>query len=613
MVEFYEGVIDFITSLGQNEINSLSRHIFMKNFFTRFFATIGFMAVLPVFIFLALKLFNIKTTPDMPDQAVLTIDLGKDFPESPGIKGLQQLITGPTTTFFQLLRALSAAEIDDRVKGIILRLNPPQLGLAQLEELREALLIFRKRGKFIYVYADTFGDLSPGTKQYYIASCADKIWIQPFSSLNLTGLHVDQPFFGAVLKKFGIEPQIFSRKEYKNAYASFTDEEASDANREATTNLLQRLYDKLMGDIKTGRELSNQALKDITLDNPMMSDQEAQKANLIDHIGYIDQFKGAAIEKASPDKKVKPAEMVPIAYYADLLEEINTPQEEKIALIYGVGAIMQDDKDNGGLMGTSYIMGADETRYSFEAALKDPKVKAIVFRIDSPGGSAVASETVRHLIHLAHKKGVPVVASLGNVAASGGYWFAAPCKKVLASHMTITGSIGTLGGKMVFRELLENYDVNVSSMSVGDNGSLWSPLTSYTDDQKKHVNRTMDLLYARFIQVVSEGRGLSLDHVSEIAKGRVWTGTEAKEFGLIDDVGGLKEAFAVAQHLGGIDSQTPYEIVVYPKPKTLLEALQQTLSGSSPFSIFWKELSLFWTQIRLALSGQALMTYQQRL
>lgn len=444
----------------------------MKKFFTRFLATIGFMVVFPALILLALKLFNLKTTPDMPDQAVLSIDLGDDFPESPHIQGIQQLLTGPTTTFFQLLRALSAAEIDDHIQGVVLRLNSPQLGLAQLEELRNALLSVRKKGKFIYVYADTLGDLSPGTKQYYIASCADKIWMQPFSSLNLTGLHVDQPFFGAVLKKFGIEPQIFSRKEYKNAYASLTDEEASDANREATTNLLQRLYNKLMGDIQTGRELPDQALQNITRDNPMLSDHDAKKASLIDHIGYIDQFKRVALTKASTNIKAKPAEFVSINYYAHLLEERDIPQEEKIALIYGIGAIMQNDKGNGGLMGASYIMGADETCHNFEEALKDPKIKAIVFRIDSPGGSAVASETVRHLIHIAQKKGVPVIASLGNVAASGGYWFAAPCKKILASHMTITGSIGTLGGKMVFRDLLENYDVTISSMSVGENGSL---------------------------------------------------------------------------------------------------------------------------------------------
>ena len=184
----------------------------MKKFFTRFFATIGFIVVMPLLIVLTLKLFHIKSTPDMPDQAVLSIDIGEDFPESPDVKGLKKLITGPTTTVYQLLRALSAAEVDPRVKGIALRLNQPQIGLAQLEELRDALLTFRKSGKFIHVYGDTFGDLSPGTKQYYIASCADKIWLQPFSSLNLTGIHIDQPFFGALLKKFGVKAQIFSRK-----------------------------------------------------------------------------------------------------------------------------------------------------------------------------------------------------------------------------------------------------------------------------------------------------------------------------------------------------------------------------------------------------------------
>ncbi|NCP61764.1 MAG: signal peptide peptidase SppA [Alphaproteobacteria bacterium] len=579
----------------------------------RFLATVGFITLLPLIILLGMKLFQAKTMPDLPTQTVLTLDLGENFPESPALKGLQQILTGPTTTFFELLRALSAAELDPKVKGIVLRLNDPALGLAQLEELREALMTFRKNGKFVMVYADTFGDLSPGTKKYYLASCADQIWMQPFSSLNLTGTQVDQPFFGSVLKKLGVLPQISTRKEYKNAYASLTDSKASDANKEATTNLLQRLHDKLMADITEGRELSATALQEVTRDNPMMSDQEAKTNHFIDRLGYIDEFKQAALDKASAegtaqsnadkkDLKKAPA-FVSIHYYSALVNEALAPQEEKIALIYGVGAVLQDDKEGGGLMGQSYIMGADETRRSFEEALKNPQIKAVVFRIDSPGGSAVASETVRRLIHIAQDQGVPVVASLGNVAASGGYWFAAPCKKILAKNMTITGSIGTIGGKVVFRELLENFDVNISTMAVGENGSLWSPLTAYTDDQQRHIDRTMDLLYARFIEIVAQGRGLSLDHVGEIAKGRVWTGEEAKTFGLVDEIGGLREAFAAAKELGGIAAKNPYEIVVYPRPKTVLENLQQALLGKSSFSVVWKNITQLFAHFKLLLSG----------
>ncbi len=584
----------------------------MKKFLMRFLATIGFITLLPIVALLGMKLFQSKA-PDLPPQIVLTLDVGENFPESPALKGLQQILTGPTTTFFDLLRALSAAELDPKVKGIVLRLNDPAIDLAQLEELRGALMTFRKSGKFVMVYADTFGDLSPGTKKYYLASCADQIWMQPFSSLNLTGIHVDQPFFGNVLKKLGVLPQISTRKEYKNAYASFTDAEASEANKEATTNLLQRLHDKLMADITAGRELSSTALQEVTRNNPMMSDKEAKTNHLIDRLGYIDEFKQAALDKASvgdtapsnsdkKDPKKAPA-FIPILYYSALVNEVLEPQEEKIALIYGVGAIMQDDKEGNGLMGQSYVMGADETRRSFEDALKDPQIKAIVFRIDSPGGSAVASETVRRLIHIAQDKGVPVVASLGNVAASGGYWFAAPCKKILAQNMTITGSIGTIGGKIVFREFLENFDVNISTMTVGENGSLWSSLTAYTEDQQRYIDLTMDLLYARFIEIVAQGRGLALEHVSEIAKGRVWTGTEAKTFGLVDEIGGLREAFAAAKELGGIDAKNPYEIVIYPRPKTVLESLQQALTGKSSFGVFWRNMTKALSHFKVLLSS----------
>lgn len=563
----------------------------MKRFFGRFFAAIGIFVTVLVLLPIGFAFFSKPKLPTIQPDSILVMNLSDSYSESPSGGGIRVYLEGPQPNFLNLLTSLDVASNDDRIKAIAIFIDDMSLGLAQLDELRQALTSFRKSGKKIYAYALSFGDLSSGLTKYFLASIADKIWLQPFSGLNITGLHIDQPFFGKLLDRYDVNRQVYARTIYKNAYSSFTDKSASDAQTEAMTHLLDQLFTYIASQTESARELRTDLLLDISQSSPMLSDEKTLELGLIDNIKYRDEFITEVLnltETRIRDTKDMPQDnpqglfnnprLISINAYA---LQLKTPPKQalaKIAVIYGSGPIMPDN-DGDSFLGRSMILSAANMEHQFDRALADKATKAIVFRIDSPGGSAVASETIRRLVRIAQDKNIPVFASLGNYAASGGYWIASPCDKIYASALTITGSIGALGGKVSFREFLENIDINVSSFSSGNNGSLWSPLSPYNETQEAFVSEVMDRLYARFIKIVAEGRKLSLDHVSEIAKGRVWTGIDAMKFGLIDELGGLTQTIAgVAQHIG-ITDLSKIDIVEYPKPQTIEDHLKLLLSG----------------------------------
>jgi len=244
----------------------------------------------------------------------------------------------------------------------------------------------------------------------------------------------------------------------------------------------------------------------------------------------------------------------------------------------------QDD----GLFSDPFILGAEEMREAFEDARKDPNVKAVVLRINSPGGSPSASESVWREVVRTQKKKIPVIASIGTVGASGGYWIAAPCDKIVATPLTITGSIGVLMGKVVFKGLLEKLNVNVSSVDVGPNGGFWSPLQDYTDTQWQQIQLSLDDTYQQFIQKVVSGRDLPQEHVLQVAKGRAWTGVEAKEFGLVDALGGLEDAILLAKKEVKIPDAQKVNVVIYPKEKPILSKISEVFTGSKVVSGMWK-------------------------
>jgi signal peptide peptidase SppA, 67K type len=575
----------------------------MKKFIVRFLATIGFLSLLPVILLLIIKVFNINVGPTIKSNTILTLDTSQDYPEHASGSLIKQALGKRELTFLQLISGIHKAKKDDRIKGLILRTDEVALGFGQMEELRAALQDFRTSGKFILAYANSFGEMAAGTKSLYLASNANKIMMQPFSHVTLTGFHIDQPFLKNALTKLGIEPQILTRKEYKNAFAFLTDERFSEAHRQAMQSLLEDIFTTMTQSIAKGRELDPELLHQATVNEIFISDSSAQEKGLIDALGYIDEVRTTALKMAG----LEDAQFEAIDMYITLAAAEKNPSttDSKVALIYGLGAIQEGGRDERDLLNDELILSAEETRQAFDEALEDPKVKTILLRLDTPGGSAVASETVRRSVLQAQAKGVPVIVSVGNVSASGGYWIMSPAHRIFADAMTITGSIGVIMGKMNFKKALENFDINVDQLSVGENGSLSSPLSAYSETQLEHLNRTLDLLYFRFKKIVSEGRKLNIDHVSEIAKGRVWSGIQAKKFGLVDQIGGIWDALTYIKQNLGLNPDDAITVQVFPAPKSTLQALRDALGTKPAVMVGLAKLNQWITKLTASGSTKA--------
>ncbi len=598
----------------------------MKRFFGKFFATIGILATLLIAVPLLVGWYLKSDSIEIPPQTFLTIDLSQPISDSPETDPWQSLFMPPQPNLLSLVRSIHHAKSDPKISGIVLDINHLSIGMAQLDEIRQALVAFRKSGKPIYAYSDSFGDLSPSLIKYFFASIADKIWSQPFSGLNLTGLHIDQPYFGKLLDHLDVKRQIYQRSAYKNAFSSLVNEKATQDETDAMEHLLSKIFTYVSMSIEASRELGEGMILNISKSVPMLSDEKAVELNLIDETRYKDEFLEMVLSESHPEnasqniqdqrttkqiKKLpsflshdqketifKNEQLVDLGTYALSLRSKNEKKpQQNIAVIYASGPITADDESRSFIDRSLQANSRRLERY-FDMALSDPNTRAIVLRIDSPGGSAVASETIRRLVLIAKQRKIPVIASLGNYAASGGYWIASPCDKILASALTITGSIGAIGGKISIREALEHFDINVSSFQTGDNGSLWSPLSAYNEAQDGMINETLDRLYARFVTIVAEGRNLTLQHVSEIAKGRVWSGQDALQFGLIDQFGGILDAINMASQLAGATDANQMSVVEYPNAKTINDKFSDFLGG---------EISMFSSLIRHL--QQIVMTY----
>lgn len=542
----------------------------LKKFIGRFFATIGFMTVALVTLIVVLTFYHVKPRPEVPDTAVLEINLDKiSINEAPTKDGIHSLFMGPSTSLFELTQAIDQAAQDPRIKELSIRANGVALGQARTQELRDAILRFRKRGKPTSFHTLTFGELTSATLHYYLATACDKISVEPAGFLNITGLFVAAPFAAKALDSIGVKARIGTREEYKSAMSFLTDKEMSSANAEETQSLLKELFTDMLKGIATERELSEETILKTMEESPLMTAQKAHSLGFIDWICHYDAY-----ESAFHTRYGKNTKLYPIIKYIESLksEEKSPPQDQDvIALIYAAGVIQHSHKSKGLASG---VVTSESMRKAFEAAIHDPKVKAIIFRVNCPGGSAVISDSIARSVQIAQEHKIPVIASMSDVAASGGYWIIAGCNKIVAQPMTITGSIGVLGGKVIVGGLLEKLDINLGTISEGPNGSMWDLTQDYTEQQWGFIQGILDDIYARFIQLVADGRKLSIDHVKQIAKGRVWSGNQAKQFGLIDELGGIDKAIEVAKKEAKLSPEQEVRIVVYPKPKNFLAQLK---------------------------------------
>jgi protease IV len=458
----------------------------------------------------------------------------------------------------QIKAAIRRAKTDDRIKGIFLNMTFVDAGMGKLEEIRNELIDFKKSGKFVVSYSDLSTE-----KAYYVASVADKIYLNPMGTIEFNGISSDLFFFKRLLDKLGIEAQIFKVGTYKSAVEPFFLEKASEANREQLNSFLNAINNYQLQNIAKSRKISVAELKDIQ-DNLLVRDpKDAIKFKLITDIGYFDEAVSFMKAKAGKEEKDK-LDLISFSKYKKVKDKDVSTSKNRIAVIFAEGDIVDGEGDEDNIGGRKY---ADAIR----KARMDDDVKAVVLRISSPGGSALASDIIWREVQLT-KKVKPVIASMSDVAASGGYYIAMGCDTIVAHPNTITGSIGVFGVipnvQGFLNDKLGITTDNVKTGKFSDVPTITRPMTA---QEKDIVQNQINQIYETFTSKAAQGRNMTQDKLKELASGRVWSGVEAKQRGLVDTYGGLEKAIAIAAVKAGVEDD--FRIKELPARKSFLEEI----------------------------------------
>jgi len=552
----------------------------MKQFWITFFGSIvgvvvGSVLAVIVMVFLIGALIGAamegaETDTALPrDGIVLELDLRTPRLDSPS---RSPFAFAEPLSVVDIVRTLEHAETDNRVRGVLVRANEFGMAPGMAEEMREAIADFQEAGKFVITHAQGFE--SPTVTGYFAVSGSDEIWLQDTASFTPSGLAAEVMFLGGLFEHFNAEPQFEQFHEYKNAANTYTETGFTEAHREATTSYMSSIFDTAVAAVAGDRGFQVSEVRSLFEASPHTA-EDALDAGLVDRLGHVVEAREAARDRAGTG-----GEIVEITDYFNQAAPAWS-QSPVIALIEGQGAIVTGDADQSPLGGDEMI-GGDFTSEAILAAAEDPDVRAIVLRVDSPGGSAIASDQIWHAVNRAREAGKPVVVTMASLAASGGYYIAAPADYVLAHATTLTGSIGVLGGKIVLDETFGMVGLNVETVSVGgEYTTAMSSQQAWTESQRAAFRNQMEDIYEDFTQRVADGRDLPLERVLDIARGRVWTGAQALDLGLVDEIGGFRDAVDAAKELAGIAPESDVRLRRFPRQRTPLEAFQELFGVSA--------------------------------
>jgi protease IV len=503
---------------------------------------------------------------------LLELDLTRGVLETPPASPLAAFRARHLPTMRELVRALRKGAEDDQVVGLVAHLGGPALSLAQVQDLREAVADFRASGKGAVAWTESFGEIGGGTVPYYLATAFDEIWLQPSGDLAITGVSIQATFIKGALDKAGVIPQFGKRREYKSAVETFTEKEMSGPAREMASRLAESAYEQIVEGIAVRRQLEPAKVREFVDDAPL-SAEAGREGGLIDKLGYrSDVYE--ALEKRLGETTPLLAERY-VRRGPRTLHEVRKslpwPQKPVVAVIRISGGISVGRNSGGGPIGGPGS-GSDTIGAALRAVAEDDKVKAVVLRVDSPGGSYVASDAIRHEVLRLRATGRPVIASMGSVAASGGYFVAMPADVIVAQPGTITGSIGVFSGKGVVRDALGRIGISQEAVSEGANARMYSAQEEFTTDQWERLEETLDRIYEDFVAKAAEDRGLPVADLEALARGRVWTGADAHERKLVDELGGFEHALRLACSRAGLDRDN---ITLATAPhRTLLDRLR---------------------------------------
>lgn len=512
--------------------------------------------------------------PAVHHRAVLEIDLRQGLTDQAPNNPFATL-GGSGLSTLNIVETLDQAEDDSRIKAVLIRL--PEMGVtpAAADELRQAIDRFEASGKPVFAHSQGIYPVGSAVSTYMLGASATELWMAPTANFGAVGFTLDDVFLGRAFDKYGVTADFEQRYEYKNAVNTYTQSDYTPAHREALTSWMTSIYNASLAAAAVERKMQPAALRQAIERGPH-SAEDALRLRLIDKIGEAETMEAEAIRRAGSG-----AEIVEFSDYASDVGERTGSGMDAIAIVGGEGAIVTGAGDGGSPFGGGSSIHADDTAEAIYDAIEDKSVKAIVFRVSSPGGSPEASEQILHAVRAAKAAGKPVVVSMGEYAASGGYWISSEASAIVAQPTTITGSIGVFGGKFVLDEALGRFGVDMRHVSVGGPyADAFSPDQPFNQAQRAAFAASMDRIYAGFLERVARGRKLDVARVGEIARGRVWTGAQAKSLGLVDEIGGLFEAIDRAKALAGIDADTDVSFKRYPKPKSPFEALSEAFGVS---------------------------------
>ncbi|EGC36190.1 hypothetical protein DICPUDRAFT_78124 [Dictyostelium purpureum] len=516
------------------------------------------------------------------NNTILEIDFTQNIDTSDvGMNPIEKIFEPNTITFKDILESLEKASTDKKIIGLIVKLGGEnQLSLSNIQEFRNAVQAFKKSGKRAVVFTDSFTEVGSGIARYYLASAFTDVYMSPAGTVNLINSQYDFAFVKGTLEKLGVVPDALTRKEYKSALNSLINEKLTEAEKESMNAIFKSLYDQIILDISKDRGLTVDQVNGLFETGPFSADK-ALVNKLIDATLYSDEVYTTTYEKLNIAKEN--ANLLFAHKYNQKSPRLYSKKNKNlIALINCEGTIHQGagkTKFNGGPS-----IGSDSLVLAIRSAVQDKDVKAIILRVNSGGGSYIASDLVHHEIEAAKKAGKKIVVSMGTYCASGGYFIACNADKIIALGATLTGSIGVLTAKFNLQPMWKKIGVTFDDLRLNpdgtkDNATYFSSLHNYNEKQLSDVNNYLDFIYEDFTSKVSKGRRLTRDQVEEIARGRVWTGSQALDNGLVDKIGGIKEAIEAAKELCSMPStSTPY-VVTYPKENIVQALLSQPNSS----------------------------------
>lgn len=534
-------------------------------FIRGFFCIVGFLTVAVLCAFFYKGFSAGKPAPVQPNTA-LNVSFNTDFYESRPTDIVSAMTFGTSPTVTDLTSALYRAAEDPNVAALVAYLPKTNLTMAQVQEIRAAVAAFRAKGKKTVAFSPSFGELGGGLTEYYLASAFEEIRLQPTGEVGIAGVSMEARFLKKALEKWGIRPSFSARHEYKSGADALAAESMSAAERENITAMMNDLLGQVAADIAAARKIPVEKALDLIKNGPYFADRALQEG-LVDKVEYVD-----VLER---EVKEKYADMISLFDYDDRTAPNPSKKDPVFAYVPATGIIGNGESIFGGEADSSFL-GISTVGEALRAAADDETVKAIIVRLDSPGGAYTPSDTLmREMKYVRETSEKPIVCSVASEAASGGYFLSLGCDKVFALPASITGSIGVFGGKVVIGELLDRLDVKTEAIEIGKNAGMFSVSKDFSPEQKDFFNKSLDRVYDDFTRKVAERRGLSPERIDAAARGRVFTGKEALEKGLIDGLGGMKEALAAAAELAQTDAPLP--LVEYPSQPTRFEMIEDFL------------------------------------